>query len=128
LNIENTPAVYAKIENRPGSLERLARLLGDARINIDAIGAETLGSTGLVRLSTSKAREAVEVLRSANIEAYVSDLVQANPQNKPGELAKLCAELAAAGLNVESIVTTPEGRLAFHTNDAQLATSILRKL
>lgn len=128
MNVQTIHAVYVKTENRPGSLERVARALADKRINIDAIAAETVGSTGFVRIVTHRSREVVDALRAANVEAYESQFVLASPPNRPGELAKVCAELAAAGINVEAILTTPEGKLAFRTHDNDLAATILGKL
>ena len=128
MKVETSPAVYVKIENQPGSLERIARVLGDRRINIDAIGAETVGSTGFTRLVTAKTREAVDALRAANIDAYESQFVVAPIQNRPGELARICSELAAAGINIEAVLTTPDGRVGFRTHDNDLASRILAKL
>lgn len=127
-HVDIVNAVYARIENRPGSLERATKALGQSKINVDAISAETFGSQGFVRILTHKPKEAVSVLRAANVEAFESELVVVALANKPGELARACGELAAAGLNVEGIVTTPEGKLAVRTNDAERAAQILRKL
>lgn len=127
-HVDTVPAVYARLENRPGTLERAAKALGDHRISIDAISVETNGGIGFARLLTHKPKEAVDALRKANVEAYETQLCIAALANKPGELARACSELAAAGLNVESITTTPEGKLAFRTNDVERAAQILRKL
>lgn len=128
VTVESTPAVYAKVENRPGTLARAARILGERRINIEAVSLETQGSTGFARFVTQKPRETVEALRSAGVEAYESPLLIAQVQNRPGELAKLLAELSAAGINVEAVVTTPDGRVAFRTHDNEQASRILAKL
>lgn len=128
MHVDTLPAVYARIENRPGELEHVARVLGEKRINIDAISTETVGSTGFVRVSTHKPQEAVDALRAARIDAHLSRFVYAKPPNHPGELAKLLAELAAAGVNVEAVLTTHDGRVAIHTHDDALAARVLGKL
>lgn len=127
-NVEVVHAVYARLENQPGTLERAAKALGAKQVNIDAIALETTGSVGIARILTHKAREAVETLRSAGFEAYDTQLVLATIPNRPNELARATAELAAAGLNIESVLTTPEGRVAFRTNDVERTAQILRKL
>lgn len=127
-NVEVVHAVYARLENRPGTLERAARTLADHKISIDAMGLETSGGLGFARIMTSKSKEAVEQLRGVGIDAYESPLAVAKLPNKTGIFAKATAELAAAGLNVESVVTTPDGRFAFRTNDVEMAAQILRKL
>lgn len=127
-NVEIIHAVYARLENRPGTLERAARILRENKVNVEAISLETHGSDGFVRFITPRAKETVEQLRKANIEAYESPLAVAALPNKTGELARATADLAAAGLNIEGIVTTPDGRLAFRTNDVERTAQILRKL
>lgn len=127
-NVELVHAVYARIENRPGSLQRAAETLGKHNVNIDAIAIETHDNEGYARFLTHKAKEAVEHLRKAGVDAYASDLVVASLPNKAGTLGRAAAELAAAGINVEGVVTTPEGKLAFRTSDNERTAQILRKL
>jgi len=128
VEVEIVHAVYARLPNHPGTLERAARALGEHRINVDALSLETHGGEGYARILTHKAKEATEALRKAGVEAHVSELAVALLPNAPGELARACAELAAAGLNVEGVVTTPGGRLAFRTNDVETTAQVLRKL
>ena len=128
VNVETLPAVYARIENRPGSLERAARCLGERRINIEAIGLETNGGIGFVRVLTPRAKEAIEALHAHGLEAYESSLIVANVPNRAGELTKATSEITAAGINVESVITTTDGRLAFRTSDNERAAQILRKM
>ena len=125
---EIIPAVYLKIENKPGTLEHASRILGERRINLDAVGLETVGALGYARFLTKKPGEAVEALRSMSVEAYQSEVVLAHLPNKPGELARACSALAAARVNVESVVGMPDGRLAFRTSDNETAARILGKL
>ncbi|MFA5861369.1 MAG: ACT domain-containing protein [Candidatus Thermoplasmatota archaeon] len=127
-NVEVVHSVYTKLENRPGTLDRAAKVLGAKQMNIDAISLETSGNNAYARFLTHKPREAVEVLKSNGIDAYESQMVVTTLSNRPGELARATAELAAAGLNIEGILTTPEGRLAFRTNDIERTAQILRKL
>jgi hypothetical protein len=121
-------AVYCKIENRPGTLQRAAHALGERKINIDGVSADTWGNAAAVRFVTTRAKEAVDALRHANLEAYESQIVLCQLMNKPNELAHACSELAAAGINVEAVTTTADGRLAFRASDTERTAQILRKL
>lgn len=127
VNVENVHAVYAKLENRPGSLERATQAVAGKRINIDAVGIETVGETGFLRLVSTRSKEVLDVLRQAGFEAYESQLVLASLANKPGELHRACADIAAAGVNIECVVTTADGRLALRTSDNERTAQILRK-
>lgn len=126
--VETAPAVYVKIENRPGTLESVARIASERRLNIDSIALETVGGTGFARLAVRRAHELVQALRANGIEAHESELVIATIANRPGELARACGELSAARINIESVLSTPDGRLAFRTSDNGTAASILGKL
>ncbi|HVM46004.1 MAG TPA: ACT domain-containing protein [Candidatus Thermoplasmatota archaeon] len=126
--MENVTAVYVKMENRPGALERISRVFQERRTNIEAIMAETSGPAGYVRILSPKPREMVDLLRQNGIEAYESETVVASVPNKPGEFFRVSADLAAAGINLEAVLTTPDGKLAFRTSDNERAAQILRKL
>ena len=128
VNTEIVHAVYAKIENRPGSLEHLAKVLGERRINIDAMSLETVGGLGYARLVTRDAKQTLELLQQSNIDAYPTQLVLTALPNKPRELFRATSDLAAAGLNIESVLTTPEGKLAIRTNNNEMAQRVLSKL
>lgn len=125
---ETIVQTYVKLENRPGTLEKVARALGERRINIDAITLETVGSTGFARLHTARPKDTIAALRAGGIESYESEAVVASLPDRPGELARATAELAAAGLNIEAVSTTPDRRLVIRTSDNERAEQILRKL
>ena len=127
VTVEISHAVYVRLDNRPGTLERAAKALGEHNINIDAVSLETNGPNGFARILTHKSREAVETLRKAGLDAYPTELAIASLKNKAGELARVSADLAAAGVNVEALVTTTDGRLAFRTSDVERTAEILRK-
>jgi hypothetical protein len=120
--------IYLKLENRPGSLEKAAKTLGDRRINIDSIHLETNGNQGFARIYTARPRQAIEALRGNGIESYESQAILVGPVNRPGELARICGELAASKINVEGVTTTAEGKLVLRTSNNDLAQQILRKL
>jgi len=128
VTVEPITGVYAKVPNRPGALQNLARSLGQNGVNVDALSAETMGELGIVRFTTRKPREAVDLLRHAGVEAYETEMVLTSLLNKPNQLALAAGDLAASGINVEGVLTTTEGRLAFRTSDNERAAQILRKL
>lgn len=128
MNVQTTPALYVKLTNKPGALEQAARVLGERHINIDALSLETVGSTGYARILTPKFKEALAILQSANVEAYETELVRTTIPNKPGELARVCAELAAAGVNIEAVLASPTGEIDLRTDDNELAARIIGKL
>lgn len=126
--VENIHAVYAKLENAPGSLERATRAITDRRVNIDSLSVETNGGVGFARILAQRPREVLDALQHAGFEAYESQLLLAHIPNRPGELRRAASEIAAAGINIEGVLTTAEGRLALRTSDNERAAAILKKL
>lgn len=128
VKVDTTTMVYAKLANRPGTLEAATRILGTKNLNVEAVGLETVGSTGFLRVLLHRPEDALAALRSAGIESFASESLVVSLHNKPGELGRAAGELAAAGINVEAIVTTPDHRLVVRTSDNERAAQILRKL
>lgn len=128
VDTEPLPAVYARLANRPGALAHAADALARRRLNVKSLGVETLDGLAFARLLVTPVEDAIAALREAGVEAYASELVAAKLPNRPGQLARAAAELAAAGVNVEAALATPDRRLAFRTSDNALAAAILGKL
>ena len=128
MQTELTPARYVKLDNRPGALDHLTRVLRDRKINIDSMSLESVGSTGFARILTSKNREAIDALRQGRLDVHDTQLLLMRIENRPGELNRLTSELAAAGINIEAVLTTIDGRVALRTNDNETASRILGKL
>ncbi|MHB8584847.1 MAG: ACT domain-containing protein [Thermoplasmatota archaeon] len=127
VTVDTISGIYVRLENRPGTLEKATKVLSDRRVNIDSISLETNGNVGFVRLYCARPREALEGLRTIGLEAYESPAVLASLPNRPGELARVSADLAASGINVEAVTTTSDGRIILRTSNNDLAAQILRK-
>ena len=97
-------------------------------MNIESVILETVGGTGFVRFYTNRPKDALDALRSHQIEAYESPAVVARVPDRPGELFRATSEIAAAGINIESVSTTADGRAVFRTSDVPRTEQILRKL
>jgi hypothetical protein len=99
------------LENRPGALAGVARVLADAKVNILALflgsTAGTLGSAQLVVDDTRKAKKALDKAGTSYTEGT---LEQFELNNKPGALAEVAEKLAKKGMNIESAcATVPKG-------------------
>lgn len=128
VHVETVNLVYAKLENRPGPLQEAALVLGQGRFNVDGVSLETIGSTAFLRVHVQRPSEAVDALRAAGVDAFQSEAILAAAHNRPGEIARLAGEMAAAGVNVEAIVTTANHQLIIRTSDNARAVDVLRKL
>jgi len=126
----NTKIVTIPIENTPGTLAEATRVLADENVNIVAIETTSFGEIGLARIVTDKPEAAERALRTKGYTVTTSELVEAELQNKPGELAKLCEKLGEADINIEGLwagpVTGNTGRIVIRVNDAAAARRVVQ--
>lgn len=89
------------LDNRPGTLARLADALADAKINIYAIATSDTVDHSVIRLVVSDYRKALHVFEEHGTLVVEDDVLMVEGSNKPGELAKLARRLAQAKINIE---------------------------
>ena len=89
------------LDNRPGTLARLADALADAKINIYAIATSDTVDHSVIRLVVSDYRKALHVFEEHGTLVVEDDVLMVEGSNKPGQLAKLAHRLAKAKINIE---------------------------
>src|SRR5215469_7496967 len=89
------------LDNRPGTLARVADALGEAKINIYAISTSDTVDHTVIRLVVSDYRKALHVFEEHGTLVVEDEVVQIDGSNKPGELAHIAHKLANAKVNIE---------------------------
>jgi hypothetical protein len=89
-------------ENRPGTLAHVAKILGDAKVNILAFLIATSGSEGSVQLVVDNVKKAKKALEGAALSYSEADVLHAELPNAPGALAGFAGKLAAKEINIDS--------------------------
>ena len=107
------------IENRAGRLETVAKLLGEAGINIRALSLADTSDFGILRLIVNRPAEAAELLRGQGFTICLSDVVAVEIPDVPGGLAGVLGVLDRGGINVEYMY-------AFVQREAESAVMIFR--
>ena len=92
-------AVFA--ENRPGRIERVARLLEEAGVNIRAITISTSDSFGVIKLLVDSPGRAFDALTASGLSAYKREIIAVLMDDTPGGLHRIAWILGAAGINIE---------------------------
>jgi hypothetical protein len=88
----------------------LARVLGDARVNILALNCSTSGTEGTVQLIVDKVDKAKKALRAARLSCTEANVLHVELRNVPGALGQFAGKLAAKGINIASgYQTAPKG-------------------
>ncbi len=97
-----------RCENRPGTLAHIAKVMGEADVNILGFYLATSGSRGHVKLIVDDVEKAKEALYDAGL-AYAEQVVlHAKLPNVPGALGRFAGKLAARKINIISGYQTVE--------------------
>jgi hypothetical protein len=98
------------VDNRPGVVAEIARVLGDAKVNILALLGTANGTSGTVQLIAENAARAKKALDAARISYQETTAEEYELPNKAGALAGCLTKLAAKGINLSSIyISAPKG-------------------
>ena len=94
------------IDNQPGAVARIAKTLGEAKVNILSLLGTAQGAAGTVQLIAEDARRAKKALDGARISYQETPAEIYDLPNKPGALAQFLDKLTAKGVNLNSIHAT----------------------
>ena len=89
------------LENQPGRLAAIARLLAEREISIHAICVIDNVEQGMVRLMTTDAIAARRVLERAGLHVVEAEVLAIELTDKLGKLAFISEALAASDINIE---------------------------
>ncbi|HEM46318.1 MAG TPA: ACT domain-containing protein [Alphaproteobacteria bacterium] len=89
------------IENRPGRLAEVTRLLGGGGVNIRALSLADTEDFGVLRFIASDPDAAKKILHGAGLTVRETPVLVVEVPDEPGGLAGALACLDSAGLNVE---------------------------
>jgi hypothetical protein len=87
-------------ENRPGTLAHVARVLGDAKVNILALLTTTSGTEGTVQVVVDNVNKAKKALAAATLSCTEADVLHLEIPNLPGALGSFAGKLAAKEINL----------------------------
>src|SRR5512137_1701759 len=99
MHIDKQLAIF--LDNRPGTLARVADALAEAKINIYAISTSDTVDHSVVRMVVSNYQKALHVFEEHGALAVEDDVLVVEGSNKPGELARIAHALAEAKVNIE---------------------------
>ncbi|MCX7730342.1 MAG: ACT domain-containing protein [Candidatus Caldatribacterium sp.] len=88
-------------ENKPGRIEKITRILAEARINIRAITISSANGFGVVKILVDQPQRAFEGLREYGVPVYLQEVIAVILDDIPGGLHKVAKVLAENGINIE---------------------------
>jgi hypothetical protein len=89
-----------RLANSPGTLGRVAQLLGTERINMLAM---SLDGTGALRMVVDNPLHAAGSLREQHYQVEERDVLYTTIPNEPGALARVVRIVSEAGINLEYV-------------------------
>ena len=94
--------IVVPLENKPGTLAKLAETLGAAGINVQ-LAAYSTGVRSVARFITDDAEKALAALKRAKIKVKQSkEALEITLPDVPGSLGAMARKLAKARVNIEA--------------------------
>jgi len=120
------------LDNRPGTLARVADALAEAKIDIYAVSTSDTVDHSVVRLVVSDYRKALHLFEAHGTLVVEDDVLVVEGDNRTGSLARIAHKLADAKVNIEYAycATPPEakkGLLVLRLADARKALKVLNQ-
>lgn len=111
--------VEIALENRPGARAAMGAALGRAGVSVEGGGAWVAGGQGTAHFLVADGDAARVALEAAGIRVVaVRDvLLQRLDQAQPGQLGKITARMAEAGVNVEVLYSDHDHQLVLVVDD-----------
>ena len=119
MRLEETMATEFRVilENRPGTLATLGDVVGDAKVNIEAIQGMSLERAGIVQFVPSEPAKAARALDSAGIHYTKREVLMVQVLDEPGTLGDVALVMSKAGINIDSVYVTTRGHLVLGVDD-----------
>ena len=112
------------VQDRPGTLARLGRVLGDARANIEAIQGASREGEGFIQFVANDSDKAARALDTAGISYTKREVLIVKVLDEPGMLGDLALVMSEAGINIDSVYVTTRGHVVFGVDDLAGATQV----
>jgi hypothetical protein len=105
------------LRDAPGQLAHLGHVLGDARVNIEAIVVTTHEGAGLVRFVADDIARARRALEAGGFQATTREVLVVRVLDQPGALGETALVMAKAGINIDTVYVTTHGYVVFGVDD-----------
>src|SRR4051794_27146394 len=101
LHMPKSTEFVIQIENRPGTLGRFCKALGDKGVNIVAFESFTEAGNSGVRFVVDNAAATKTVLDNQRVTYKENEVAQVSLPNRPGELSRAATQLGNANINID---------------------------
>jgi hypothetical protein len=88
------------LENKPGGLDKVTRILRDADINIRTLAVADTSDFGIVRIIVNNVETATRILKENGFTVSRTTVVAVEVPDRPGGLHSILEVLAKANVNI----------------------------
>lgn len=118
------------LENKPGALTDVARILGEGGVNIRALSLADTKDFGILRLIVNDNEKAKAILGAKGFTVRKTEVVAVEVPDRPGGLADILMVLSEAKVNVEYLYafvqqTGENAIIIFRFDETDRAISVL---
>lgn len=127
----NLPQLSIFLENKPGRLQSVLKVLADKKINILTLTIAEVNDFGIVRMIVTNASEAAAALKAEHITCSLTDVLAIEIADQPGALYEALETFAKHNLNIEYMYAFTEKRkdkavMIFRFENIEAAKSALK--
>lgn len=129
MNAKLDTELYFTLPSRIGLLAEVAEAVGDAGVDIRAIGAYDKNDMGEFMMVVSDTELAKSALNEIGIEAVEKTVVTVEVSDRPGALAAIARKVSDAGINIGWVYATtgggPTAMIVLRTKDDRRVAELL---
>jgi hypothetical protein len=89
------------VENKPGKIEAMTKVLADNHINLMGIAIASKGESGIIKLLPDDTEKAYDVLKRHNFTVHRRNVAVIIVDDKPGSLHTVLTLLSTNNINIE---------------------------
>jgi len=89
------------VENKPGHLQKVLKVLADEDINIITLTIADTSDFGIIRMIVNETEKAERLLKEKNITCSLTDVLAVKIDNSPGALNKTIDAFSNNDVNIE---------------------------
>ena len=119
------------MENRPGRLAEITKVLSENNIDMRAINIADTTDVGILRMIVNDPNQAEKVLRENNMTVNVTDVFAVSIDDTVGAFGKVIALLKDANISIEYIYSfigekSSKAVIVIKTNDCERSVEVLQ--
>lgn len=106
-----------KVTDQPGGIQGLTQVLGDEKINIEALMGQSYQGFALLCFLTDDPTKTTDTLKVHSIPFEQNDVVVVKLRNKPGQTALFTKALRDSNIHIRKFYLTVSGEEVIDTDD-----------